>query len=161
MDGLEGKEEARRDPQAHRVRPRPSERDVELLARERPYALFVVQAQMLYDVAGMLEEAVERLASIESLLARPKGLVHPIDVVVEGDVVLDFLRARPGSPLFSLSIFNDGPDEVYPSVNEPQLSSPLMPGESISFDFGSPRVERLYLIAGPGKRAKVRGFGVY
>jgi hypothetical protein len=143
------------------ARRRLSESEIELLSKERPYVLFMLQTQMLYDIAGMMEEAAERLASIEALLAKPRGYAHPINVTVEGPIVLDFIRGPPYTPLFAVTIFNDGPDEVYPSVNEHQRKTPLMPRENVRFEYTSARIERIYLDVDSGKRASIRGFGVY
>lgn len=137
------------------------ESEVSALSRERPYALQVVQTQILYDVAGMLEEAVERLARMEELLARPKGYVYPIRLTVERLTVVDFIEAYPHTRMFSVTLYNDGPDEVYPSVNVHQKSVSLKPGESLTIDCRSPVIERLYLDVEGGRKAFVRGFGVY
>jgi hypothetical protein len=131
-----------------------SESEVSILSRERPYALQVVQTQILYDIAGMLEEALGRLQ-------RPKGYIHPITVTVTEATYLDFVLGMPHSPLFSITLYNDGPDEVYPSVNSHQRNVPLKPGESLNIDCHSPAIERLYLDVDEGKKALVRGFGLY
>jgi hypothetical protein len=131
-----------------------NESEVSTLSRERPYALQVIQTQILYDIAGMLEEALGRLQ-------RPKGYVHPIAIMVTEATYLDFVIGMPHSPLFSITLYNDGPDEVYPSVNAHQRNVPLKPGESLHIDCYSPAIERLYLDVDEGKKAFVRGFGIY
>jgi len=137
---------------------KPSERELDAIIRERPYALLVLQTQILYDVAGMIEEALERL---EKGLAKPRGLTFPVKVFVDKLVVIDFVKGLPHAPLFSITIYNDGPDEVYPSLNEHQRIAPLKPGESLNIGLGTPEIERLYLDVDEGKKASVRVFGVY
>jgi len=138
-----------------------SAQEIEFLSRERPYVLFVMQTQMLYDVANFLETISERLINVEALLVKPKGYVVPINVEVTKTEVLNFISATPYTPLFSVSLFNDGPDEVYPSVNDLQNRTPLKPGENISLDFHAPKIEKLFLDVDEGKKAKIRGFGLY
>ena len=40
--------------------------EVEVMSKERPYALQVIQTQIMYDVAGLLEKLVERQNSFQS-----------------------------------------------------------------------------------------------
>jgi hypothetical protein len=93
--------------------------------------------------------------------AGPRGYIYPISVTVEELTVVDFVKGRPYSPLYSITIFNDGPDEVYVSVNEHQKQTPLKPGEQLSIDARNARIERLYLDVDANKKAYVRGFGLY
>jgi len=137
---------------------KPSERELDSIIKERPYALLILQTQILYDVAGMIEEALERL---EKGLAKPRGLIFPLNVLVDKMVVIDFVKGLPYTPLFSITIFNDGPDEVYPSVNELQKQTPLKPGEQLNIDARGAGIERLYLDVDANKKAYVRGFGLY
>jgi len=134
---------------------------LEFIVRERPYALLALQTQILYDIASMMDDAIERLKRIEGLLAKPKGYIYHIKVVVDKLIVLDFLKGHPRTPLFAVTLYNDGPDEVYPSVNEHQKTTPLKPGETLTIDFHVPRIERLYLDVDEGKKSYIRGFGTY
>jgi hypothetical protein len=134
--------------------------ELEIVLRERPYALLVIQTQILYDLAGMIENAIERLARIESA-SKPKGYVHHITVVVNKLVVLDFVKGHPYAPLIAVTLYNDGPDEVYPSVNGHQKVAPLKPGETLTIDYRAPMIERLYLDVDEGRSANIRGFGTY
>ncbi len=108
-----------------------------------------------------LDEIAGRLSDLEELWVKPQGYVHPIKVTVTKTEVLDFVTKPPYNLLFAVTIFNDGPDPVYPSVNERQIETPLLPGENVRFEFTSPRIAKLYLYVDAGKRAEVRGFGVY
>jgi|YelNatPaOPRAMG01_1025707.scaffolds.fasta_scaffold31800_4 hypothetical protein len=125
-----------------------------IVVKDRPYALQVVQTQILYDIAWMLEEVLGRLQ-------RPKGYIHPIAVTVTEATYLDFVIGMPHSPLFSITIYNDGPDDVYPSVNIHQKNVPLKLGESLQIDCQAPKIERLYLDVEEGRKAYIRGFGIY
>jgi hypothetical protein len=138
-----------------------SEKDIETIARERPYVLQVLQTQILYDIAGMIDETVERILNVEKLLVKPKGYIHPIKITVDKITLIDFITKIPYTPLFSITIFNDGPDEVYPSVNTYQKLTSLKYGESLTIEFHTPRIEKLYLDVDEGKKANIRGFGMY
>jgi hypothetical protein len=138
-----------------------NEDEIEFISRERPYVLFVMQTQMLYDIASMLEETIERLMNIERLLAKPRGYIYSINRVVDRLTVIDFTKEYPRSPLFAITLFNDGPNDVYVSINEYQKVTPLKPKDSISVDMRCPVIEVLYLDVDEGKKTSIRGFGTY
>jgi hypothetical protein len=115
-------------------------------------------------VAALLDEIAGRLHDIEKMVreSRPEGAVHPISATVTGPEVLDFTGGPPYRPLFAVTIYNDGPDGVYPSVNEYRKTAPLKPGESVKFEYVLPRIARLYLdVEREGRKAVIRGFGAY
>jgi hypothetical protein len=122
-----------------------------------------MEASVRPDVlaVALLDEIAERLLSVERLLAKPKGYVHPIKVTVTGLKVIDFVNDPPRTPLFAVSIFNDGPDDVYPGVNGRQTYTPLRSGEPLTLEFHTPCIRRLVLDVLDGGRADVRGFGMY
>jgi hypothetical protein len=109
----------------------------------------------------LLDEIAGRLANLEDLFVKPQGCVYPVELEVDRLIVLDFQELNPHSNLFAIVLFNDGPDDVYPGVNEHQNRVPLKAGESVEFDYNSPRIRRLILDIGAGKKATVRGFGIY
>jgi hypothetical protein len=109
----------------------------------------------------MMEDAIERLKRIEESTVKPKGYVYHIKAAVDKLVVFDFLSEFPNTPLFAVTLYNDGPDEVYPSVNIHQKTTPLKPGETLIIDFHAPRIKKLYLDIDEGKKAYIRGFGTY
>jgi hypothetical protein len=112
-------------------------------------------------IVHYLDEISGRLEDLAELLEKPQGYVHPIKITVTEAQVLDLVTKPPYTLLFAVTLFNDGPDEVYPSVNVYQRKTPLKPGESVRFEYTSPRIERLFLDVDAGKRANVRGFGIY
>jgi hypothetical protein len=142
-------------------RKRLTDSEIEIIVKDRPYALEVIQTQILYDIAGMLDEATERLINLERLLSKPKGYVYSLNVTVDKLMVVDFLRDEPYSLLYSITIYNDGPDSVYPSINIYQKKTSLKPGESLHIDYQSPKIEKLYLDIDSDKKANVRVFAVY
>jgi hypothetical protein len=118
-------------------------------------------------LAGALAGAVSVIALAGRVrAAAPEGYLFPVRAVLDGgetgkEEVLDFVGGPPHVPLVSLTLYNDGPDEVYPGVNCPQRISPMRKGENLNVDFQSPRIGRLYLVVGPGRSSTVRGFGLY
>lgn len=138
-----------------------TESEIEIIVKERPYVLEALQTQILYDIAGMIEESLERLMNLERLLTKPKGYVYAVNITVDKMTVVDFLRNEPYNLLYSMTIYNDGPDNVYPSINIYQRITPLKPGETLHVDYQSPKIEKLYLDVDAGKRASVRVFAVY
>jgi hypothetical protein len=120
-------------------------------------------------IAALLDEVAERLykmqtenfKNIEKLLAKPKGYIYPIKITVAKLEIIDFLKEPPHTQLFAVTIFNDGPDEVYPSVNIHQRTTPIKPNENVRFEFTAPKIEKIFLDVDDGKTANIRGFGVY
>jgi hypothetical protein len=110
------------------------------------------------DVIELKRVITEGLREISH---RPRGYTHQLNILVEKLVVVDFVNDEPHVPLFSIVIYNDGPDEVYVSVNVYQKIAPLKFGEYLKIDMLSPKIEKLYLDVNEGKKAYIRVFGVY
>jgi hypothetical protein len=118
-----------------------------------------------------MKKVIDTLISIISFLIiaqvltthlfSPKGLIYPINITVTSRIELDLLNNPPFRPLFSITIFNDGPDEVYFSINEPQKITPIKPHEHLKIEFRQPKIVKLFFEVDTGKTANVRGFGVY
>jgi hypothetical protein len=110
---------------------------------------------------ALLDEIAERLYRIEQLQAKPKGNIYPINITVTEATIINFIKRYPYTPMFAVTLFNDGPDEVYPGINIPQKETPLQAGENLSLEFHTPKIEKLILVVKAQKTAKVRGFAIY
>jgi len=93
--------------------------------------------------------------------AEPKGLMYPISVEVSELTILDFVKDEPHTPLFSLTLYNDGHNNVYVGINAYQKITPLKPGEYLTIEFEAPVIRQLYLDVELGKNTYIRGFGIY
>jgi hypothetical protein len=91
----------------------------------------------------------------------PLGLIYPINTTVTSRIELDLLSNPPFTPLFSITIYNDGPDEVYFSINNPQKITPLKPNENLKIEFRTPEIIKIFFDIDEGKVANIRGFGIY
>jgi hypothetical protein len=111
--------------------------------------------------ARIVAETLAKKTLKPKTIVKPKGYTHPIKVAVDKLTVIDFTIKPPYTPLFSITLFNDGPDDVYPSVNTYQKLVQLKYGESLQIKFSSPKIEKLYLDVDDGKEANIRGFGIY
>jgi hypothetical protein len=109
----------------------------------------------------LLKQAILLAIAEELKPQMPKGYVYPINVTVTSLTILDFIVGEPHTPLFSLTLYNDGLDDLYVGVNTYQKTTPLKRGESLSVKLLTPRIERLYLDVDEGKTATARGFGIY
>jgi hypothetical protein len=115
----------------------------------------VLMAALLDEIAERLLRIEQRLSRIEELQAKPRGFIFPINLTVTEPTAIE-----PPFPLFSLTLFNDGPDDVFPGYPE-QAETPLMAGESLVVNFNAPRIAKIFLFIQAGKTARVRGFGAY
>jgi len=93
--------------------------------------------------------------------AEPRGFIYPINVTITSLTILDFIVGEPHTPLFSLTLYNDGQNDVYIGVNSYQKTAPLRPGEYLNVEFKTPVIKQLYLDVEAGKNAYIRGFGIY
>jgi len=96
-----------------------------------------------------------------NIKSRQKGYTYSLAVVVDKLKVIDFVNDEPHAKLTSITIYNDGKDEVYASVNTYVKNAPIKPHEILNVEFREPLIEKLYLDVDEGKTAVVRIFGIY
>jgi hypothetical protein len=130
------------------------------IVNERPYAQQVIQTQLLYDIASMMEDLLERVTKLETLMRKPQGRLLPISVDVEGTKILRFVQEFPFTPLFSLTLFNDGPEDVFVNIEVLQKVTPLKPFDTLNINMEAPVIKELILVTNKGN-AHIRGFGIY
>ena len=95
------------------------------------------------------------------LKKKNKGYTYSIKIIVDGLKVIDFVNGEPHAKLSSITIYNDGEDEVYASVNTYVRNAPIKPHEILNIEFSEPMIQKLYLDVDEGKTAVVRIFGIY
>jgi hypothetical protein len=113
-----------------------------------------------------LDEIAGRLAEIQESMQRvPTGNVEPIKLQVTDALTRISFRVFSPSPWFSFTLFNDGPDPVYPDVNKSVNARgrfvPLNAGDQLQVDMHSPKIKEIWLSCDPGKKAVVRIFAKY
>jgi hypothetical protein len=107
-----------------------------------------------------MDEVAGRLADISGLLSMniPKGEYVPFSPVEVSDSITS---VDIGAPLFSCTIINDGPDDVYPLIYPiTDKVTPLKKGEPLIIDFRSAKIKNIAFVCDEGCRATVRIFGV-
>jgi len=139
---------------------RPGIDKLESIVKERPYAAQMLQLQILYDMAGMLEDISESLAHFRSEFRStiPKGYVEPIELTVTDKISKITKNKYATMPWISFDLFNDGPNPVYVVVNRNFVTrrAPLNSGESLTVDMKAPIIEKIYLFCDKGNTASVR-----
>lgn len=138
--------------------------EVEEMAKERPYALQVIQMQILYDMADLLEELVERNTRFQTSWEEtiPKGELEPLTFAIT-DMPTELSPRTVGSmPWMRFTLHNDGPNPVFIMVNEEYIQNrtPLNIGEHITVDMVKPKVDKVYLHCAPTLTASVRIFAL-
>lgn len=127
---------------------------------ERPYAVQMLQLQILYDMAGMLEDIAETLAHHQSEFKStiPQGKLEPIGLLITDTRTVLKKENCPTMPWITFNLFNDGPNPVYVDVNkdQPSLTAPLAIGDAIQVDMKVPKIKRVLLICSSGNTAAVR-----
>jgi hypothetical protein len=136
--------------------------EVEVMAKERPYALQMIQMQILYDIASLLEELTERTTRFHSSweetipVGEFKSLTYPItDRVTELSP-----KTIESMPWRAFTIFNDGPSPIYLVINEdfPQTRTPVNMGENLTVNMTKRKIEKIYLNCAAGLTSTVRIF---
>lgn len=139
---------------------------LETITRERPYVLQVIQTQILYDIAGMLDELSEQFINLRQDFEAtiPKGVFEPLTVPVTDSKTI--LEPPPKGrietmPWISSVICNDGPDDVYMIVNKGEIPKPpIPPGEQIEVDMKKPQLKKLTFFCLSGENASVRIYAI-
>jgi len=105
-----------------------------------------------------LEEAF--ISALETYKAAKEIVVYALLDSIKVTVTEEWSEIVTTEPWISFYLFNDGPDEVYLSVNKKvpieKIESPLEKGEDFNMDAKKPVINAVYLICKPGKSATVR-----
>jgi hypothetical protein len=135
---------------------------IEEMAASRPYALMVIQTQILYDIAGMLEDMGEEIAQLRGEWRQTvsEGVFRPLTVHVTSEITTLDPSKVDTMPWMGFDIYNDGPAPVYMMVNEEYLQekTPLNAGESLKVDMKKRQVAKITLHCPAGQEADVRIF---
>jgi len=133
---------------------------IETIIKERPYAAQMIQLQILYDMAGMLEDIAESIAQLRSEFRStiPRGKIIPIELSLTDSITTLTREQYDTMPWMSFDLYNDGPDPVHVVVNEDFITekAPLGSGESLKVDMKAPIIEKVMLYCGVGNTASVR-----
>jgi len=137
------------------IKNRPSMNKIGEMVKERPYVAQLIQVQILYDLAGMMEDLLDTTKSMV-----PEGKTIPREYIVPSTRALEIDHKLESSlPWRSIDVTNNGPDELYVTINENRVveKAPLLKGESMSIDFRAPRIGRIILSSVGSSSVKVRG----
>jgi len=143
---------------------RPGIASIDQLIRERPYAAQLLEIQILYDMAGMLENMAEDMAMLRSEFkdSRPQGHVGYVPVEVTEQETILRPQNQPTMPWRRMTIINDGEDLVWiyttpRRVGEFQLEkTPIPPGQDYEVDLRFPLIDEVILKCDSGETATVR-----
>jgi len=142
----------------------PSRDRLEQIIRERPYVAQLIQTQILYDMAGILENMSEDMAQLRSEFkdSRPQGLVGYVPVNVTEQETTLLPQNQPTMPWRKMTIINDGADPVwvYTSPRRAGLfqleKTPIPPGQDYEVDMRFPLIDQVVLKCDEGDSATVR-----
>jgi hypothetical protein len=142
--------------------------NIQQIDASRPYAQQAIQTAILTDMAGFMEDVMMTLK--EQI---PEGAYTPFTFTVSGTTPLDLnplvaVQGRYlGLPWMAFDIFNDGPSQVYMTVNRKYTDSqtPLYPREHIRIEMKTRQIGEVMLSCvscanDPTPSATVRIFAV-
>ena len=136
------------------------EQKVEVATRQRPYVQEAIQTQILYDIAGMLEDQGKTLIDFfndwkETI---PRGRIRPLDLTVTATITELNPTNAPDMPWMTIDLFNDGPNPVYVTINEEftRRKAPLTIGETLTVDMKKRNINKIFLFCDAGNTANIR-----
>lgn len=124
---------------------KPTDEAIREMSQSRPYVIDIMQTQLLYDIASMLEQRL------------PEGIIRPIDLsITQKTTVLE--PPNEEMPWFAFTIFNDGPSPVFFEVNKDFMTrkASLSRRDQISIDMFKDGIHKLILYCDVGNTAAVR-----
>lgn len=132
------------------------------LAQNRPYVLQVMQTQILFDIAGLMEELVEGQNQLRSDFKSflETELWERYQYAIS-DVMLELYSPNVITmPWTKFTLFNDGPDDLYMAVNSElkNLKAPIRAGESLPVDKKKAQIRMVRLQCIPGETTSIRIF---
>lgn len=132
--------------------------NLSVMLKERPYAIQMMQLQILYDIASILEDISETNAQhySEFKATIPEGEVEPIALNVTAQVTHLRKQDYPTMPWISMTVFNDGPNPVFIGVPYRPVEAPLVMGEQLAINMVERKIKKVLLVCGPGNVAAVR-----
>jgi hypothetical protein len=138
---------------------KPEETQLEDIVKNRPYVAQILQLTMLYDIASLLDESVERLLRIENAITaeHPKGLLGHKELTVT-----ELIEWEPPKTWFSGALHNYGPNTVYVQTNDKSLEFvPVGNDEDLEIDFKTAKIEKIYFKCTKGESARIKIIGKY
>ena len=120
------------------------------MVRERPYVAQLVQLQIMYDMAGMFEDMLDRMTDLEKKFSKtlPRGdLVlreYSVESITPTKIVV---KEESTMPWISFEIVNEGPGRLYVSLDEEKFvpRCALEVGESKTIDMKTPIIKEVLL----------------
>ncbi|MCW3128614.1 MAG: hypothetical protein N2V75_00685 [Methanophagales archaeon] len=111
-------------------------------------------SERLQLVENGIREIREYLQAI-----KPEGIGIYDEVHVEGEKV----KRSVFPPLFSLHVWNDGPDPVFIAINKKETRRyvKVNKDEDITFKYDVPVIKLLYYYCNAGEEANIRLVGLY
>lgn len=120
---------------------------------QRPYVQQAIQTQILYDIASMIEDLLERVGKLERMI--PEGCIEEYEweAPLSGKI---YDSPTYGFPWRGLTLVNVGDVDIYLGVNRKQTSNiPIHPGDIWTVDLGV-RAIRMIVLRGEGGTGTAR-----
>jgi len=126
------------------IKNRPSIDKLAQMLQERPYVANLIQFQLLYDMASILEDLLDLTKS-----TIPEGKTIPREYTVTNKPTEIDRKMESSLPWRSMDLVNYGPNKLYVTINESRVveKAPLAMGESMRIDFRAPKIERIVLLS--------------
>lgn len=117
----------------------------------------VTQMAQLAQLARIRRTLEKQEAQMEKV---PVGRMRPYALTIEGSDIWRMEVKSPkyvGRPCNSATVLNNGPDSVFVCLNDIRDGfQEVLSGESLDFDFRSPKIERFFFKSTAGGTANLR-----
>lgn len=132
---------------------RPNIDTIEEMLRDRPYAAQLLQFQVFFDMASMLEDLTAQIGS---------GKVDRLDITVT-DEAQKVSQKTDTLPWICFDIHNDGVKDVFFENNSTSITevAPIHSMESLRVDARGKNIMEILLKCRKGETTTVRLYGTY
>lgn len=111
-------------------------------------------------ILTLINKKLKVLVELEQKQIPAGQPVQFLDTEVTGTTLIDFIKDRPYRPLFNVSVYNAGPNNVYVKVNGSEEIG-VKQYSTIPFDYKQAAIEKVQLRVNSGESAIVDITGLY
>lgn len=128
----------------------PSMDKVKSMIKDRPFAIQLIQTQILYDMASMNKKMMDKISRLEEQFSKtlPRGdLILREYTVVSTNPTRILAKEESTMPWISFDITNDGKSFLYVSLDKEKFTErcSLAMGESKTIDMKTPIIGEILL----------------
>ena len=145
-----------------RIRDRPPIDTLQEMMQGRPYVAQLVQMQLLYDMASILEDSLGEIGQLRKRMDEmvPEGKLYPREYNITSSKSLEIdKKLETTLPWRSFELTNYGPNKLFVMINDQRLveEGALTMGELMNVDLKSPKITKITLLSEGTSSVRIYG----